>query len=161
MLYGTAVKFRTALQREMRVHIACGRRALILKEKGGVTMSDLRELLQLPAGRLEEINALLLDPKNATVYELVDVVERYGGPAEINRKAREAGKLENLIARLQAARSPYVKDLTWMTAAGVMVCRETGPRHPPPRRCGPNIESLLSLKAIPSLAVKKHLDRFS
>jgi len=96
------------------VHPACGRRAHILKEKGGFTMSDLRKLLQLPAGRLEEINALLLDPKNATVGELVDVVERYGGPQEINRKAREAGKLENLMARLQAARSPYVKDLTWL-----------------------------------------------
>ena len=37
-------------------------------------MSDLRELLQIPASRLEEINALLLDPKNATVRESVDVV---------------------------------------------------------------------------------------
>jgi hypothetical protein len=77
-------------------------------------MSDLRKLLQLPARRLEEINALLVDPKNATVGELVDVVERYGGPEEINRKAREAGKLENLMARLHAAQSPYVKDLTWL-----------------------------------------------
>jgi len=77
-------------------------------------MSDLRKLLQIPAGRLEEINALLVDPKNATVGELVDMVERYGGPEEINRKAREAGKLENLMARLQAAESPYVKDLTWL-----------------------------------------------
>ena len=33
---------------------------------------------------------------------------------EINRKHAEAGKLENLMARLQAARSPYVKDLTWL-----------------------------------------------
>ena len=78
-------------------------------------MSDLRKMLQIPASRLEEINALLLDPQNATVGELVDVVARYGGPEEINRKAREAGKLENLMARLQAARSPYVKDLTWLT----------------------------------------------
>ena len=77
-------------------------------------MSDLRKMLQIPAGRLEEINTLLLDPKNATVCELVDVVERYGGPEEINRKAREAGKLENLMARLQATQSPYVKDLTWL-----------------------------------------------
>ena len=42
------------------------------------------------------------------------MVERYGGPEEINRKAAEAVKLENLMARLEKAKSPYVKDLTWL-----------------------------------------------
>ena len=34
--------------------------------------------------------------------------------AEINRKHADAGKLENLMARLEAARSPYTKDLSWL-----------------------------------------------
>ncbi len=41
-------------------------------------------------------------------------VERHGGPDEINRMAREAGKLENLLARLDEERSPYRKDLDWL-----------------------------------------------
>jgi hypothetical protein len=46
---------------------------------------------------------------------LLDIVERYGGVDEINRKAREARKLENLMARLRAKNSPYIKDLEWLT----------------------------------------------
>ena len=74
-------------------------------------MANLRELLKISATRIDEINALLVDPKNETVTELLKVVERYGGPEEINRKAAEAVRLENLMARLEKAKSPYVKDL--------------------------------------------------
>jgi hypothetical protein len=77
-------------------------------------MTNLRELLRISARRLDDINALLADPKNETVTGLLEVVERYGGPQEINRKAAEAAKLENLMARLQQANSPYVHDLNWL-----------------------------------------------
>ena len=77
-------------------------------------MANLQELLKISAQRLDEINALLVDPKNETVTGLLKVVERYGGPQEINRKAAEAVTLENLMARLEKAKSPYVKDLTWL-----------------------------------------------
>jgi hypothetical protein len=63
---------------------------------------------------LEEINALLTHPDNPTVSELLQVVERYGGPQEINRKAAEARNLDSLMARLEQAKSPYVKDLRWL-----------------------------------------------
>ena len=77
-------------------------------------MANLQELLKISTKRLDEINALLVDPKNETVTGLLKVIERYGGPQEINRKAAEAVKLENLMARLEKAKSPYVKDLTWL-----------------------------------------------
>jgi hypothetical protein len=77
-------------------------------------MTNLRELLKISTKRLDEINTLLADPKNETVSGLLEVVERYGGPQEINRKAAEAVKMENLIARLEQAKSPYVKDLKWL-----------------------------------------------
>jgi len=77
-------------------------------------MADLRSALRISTQRLEEINAVLTDPDNPTVTELLKIVERYGGPQEINRKAAEASKLDNLMARLEAARSPYVKDLKWL-----------------------------------------------
>jgi len=52
-------------------------------------MADLRSALRISTQRLEEINALLTHPDNPTVSELLQVVERYGGPQEINRKAAE------------------------------------------------------------------------
>ncbi|MCU0602977.1 MAG: hypothetical protein MUC33_09975 [Desulfobacterales bacterium] len=77
-------------------------------------MANLHELLKIPSQRLNEINALLTDPKNETVAGLLKVVERHGGPQEINRKAAEAATFENLMARLEMAKSPYLKDLHWL-----------------------------------------------
>jgi hypothetical protein len=77
-------------------------------------MFDLQALLKISAEPLDQINALLTDPGNETISGLLKVVARYGGPQEINRRAREAGRLENLMARLKAANSPYLDDLRWL-----------------------------------------------
>ena len=77
-------------------------------------MTDLRALLKISDSRLAEINALLTDPGNELITELLDVIDEYGGPQEINRKAREARKLENLMAGLKKAKSPYLADLNWL-----------------------------------------------
>jgi len=77
-------------------------------------MSDLRNLLKISEDRLAEINALMTDPGNELINELLEVIEAFGGPQEINRKAQEAAKLENLMDRLTAAKSPYVNDLNWL-----------------------------------------------
>ena len=77
-------------------------------------MSKLRNLLKIADIRLEEINALLTDPGNELINDLLEVIEEYGGPQEINRKAEEAGKLENLMAGLKKAKSPYLADLKWL-----------------------------------------------
>ena len=77
-------------------------------------MSDLRNLLKITDDRLAEINALMTDPGNELINELLEVIEAFGGPQEINRKAQEAAKLENLMDRLTAAKSPYVNDLNWL-----------------------------------------------
>ena len=77
-------------------------------------MSKLRNLLKIADSRLEEINALLTDPGNELINDLLEVIEEYGGPQEINRKAEEAGKLENLMAGLKKAKSPYLADLKWL-----------------------------------------------
>ena len=58
-------------------------------------MSDLRNLLKISDERLGEINALLTDPGNELINELLEVVEEFGGPQEINRKAQDAAKLDN------------------------------------------------------------------
>ena len=78
-------------------------------------MSDRRRLqrsLAADAKRLREINRFLVDPSNRLIGQLLDIVERFGGPREINRKAEEAGRLENLLARLEQEHSPYPRTST-------------------------------------------------
>ena len=79
-------------------------------------MNDLRQRLKIWEGRLDEINAFLLDPQNELINRLLEIVEKFGGPEEINRKARAAGQIENLMARLAAQGSSYVADLEWLIA---------------------------------------------
>jgi len=75
---------------------------------------DLRDRLVIEKIRLKEINDYIKDPNNNLINNLLKVVEKYGGPEEINRKAREARKLDNLMKRLREKNSPYVKDLEWL-----------------------------------------------
>jgi len=77
-------------------------------------MQDLRELLLIGANRLEEINRVLTDPDNELVNQLLQIVEGYGGPDAINRKAEEAGDPDNLKMRLKEGGSPYVDDIEWL-----------------------------------------------
>jgi len=74
----------------------------------------MRERLAIEPKRLDEVNAFINDPSNSLVNELIALVEKYGGPEEINRKAEEAGKLENLMARLKEKKPEYVTELEWL-----------------------------------------------
>jgi hypothetical protein len=78
-------------------------------------MSNLRERLKISEERLREVNEFILDPENELINSLLELVEKYGGPEEINRKATEARKLENLLTRLKEEKSPYLADLQWLT----------------------------------------------
>jgi len=77
-------------------------------------MSNLRENLRISQEAVEEINDFLTDPNNELINDLLEIVERYGGPEEINRKASEARRLENLMARLGDEDSPYLADVEWL-----------------------------------------------
>jgi hypothetical protein len=76
--------------------------------------SDLRNRLRISESRLEEVNALLLDPNSQVINDFLTVVERHGTVEEINRRAEEARHLPNLLARLEEAQSPYLADLKWL-----------------------------------------------
>jgi len=76
--------------------------------------NNIRNKLTITNKRLDEINAFLTDPNNKLVNNLLSVIDKYGGPEEINKKARESGKLENLMRRLKEKNSPYIKDLEWL-----------------------------------------------
>ena len=75
---------------------------------------DLRELLKIPAARLDEINAVLLNPDEQVINDFLDIVAKYGTPEEINAKANEARKLENLLAKVEEVKPEYLEDLKWL-----------------------------------------------
>ncbi len=77
-------------------------------------MSDLRSLLQIPASRLEAINNLMLDPDSRVMNEMFAIIAKYGTPEEINRKHREARKMENLLKQVEMKAPAYIKDLNWL-----------------------------------------------
>jgi hypothetical protein len=77
----------------------------------------LRNRLKIPESALKEINDFLLDPSNEIINDILSVIEKYGTPEEINAKAQEARKLENLLQRLKEMNSPYFKDIKWLIDA--------------------------------------------
>ena len=78
-------------------------------------MSELRSRLRISEDHVKQINDFILDPNNEVINRFLEVVERYGGPEEINRKADEARRLESLLSRLEEEKSPYLADVKWLT----------------------------------------------
>ena len=77
-------------------------------------MDSFTEKLRIKEDNLKEINDFLLRKDNSLTNGLFKIIEKYGGVEDINRKAKEARKLENLVKRLEKKKSPYVKDLEWL-----------------------------------------------
>jgi hypothetical protein len=73
-----------------------------------------KQKLRIDAARLDTINEFLMKDDNPLVNDLIEVIEKHGGVDEVNRMAEEARKLENLMAKLEAKKSPYVADLEWL-----------------------------------------------
>jgi hypothetical protein len=79
-----------------------------------MTPRDLRKLLKIPYNRLDEINAILLNPDSRVINDFLDVVQKYGTPVEINRKAAQARQLSSLMEKVKAVNPAYLKDLDWL-----------------------------------------------
>jgi len=76
--------------------------------------STFQKLLRIPHERLDEINAVLLDPGTRVIKDLLAVVAKHGTPAEINRKAEAAGRLPALLKRVRAVKPEYLDMLRWL-----------------------------------------------
>jgi hypothetical protein len=75
---------------------------------------NLQQRLAIPEERLQEINAILLDPDMRVMNEFLEVVSKYGTPEEINRKAAQARQLPALFERVKAVKPEYLDDLKWL-----------------------------------------------
>ncbi len=69
---------------------------------------------QITPARLNDINSFITDPNNPLMLDLLQIVEKYGGVEEINRKCREAGKVENLMSKLEGKHPKHVEKLNWL-----------------------------------------------
>ena len=74
----------------------------------------LRAMLKIPYDRLDDINSVLLNPDTQLVNEFLAVVDKYGSPTEINEKAAQARRLENLLQRVEQKNPKYLADLQWL-----------------------------------------------
>lgn len=70
--------------------------------------------LKILESSLKEINNLLLNPKSRVIKDFFKVVDKYGTPTEINKKASESGKLSNILKKLKKVKPAYIKDLEWL-----------------------------------------------
>jgi hypothetical protein len=75
---------------------------------------NIRQLLQIPAQRLDDINSVLLDPDTRVINDFLAVVAKYGTPAEINAQAEQARYLPNLLKRVEKVKPEYLVDLKWL-----------------------------------------------
>jgi hypothetical protein len=75
---------------------------------------NLRERLKVSSEKLDAINDILLDTDMQVMEDFMQVVAKYGTPDEINAKADEAGKLENLFEKVKETKSVYLDDLKWL-----------------------------------------------
>jgi hypothetical protein len=55
-----------------------------------------------------------MNPDMQVINEFLEVVAKHGTPEEINAKATEAGKLANLLSKLQEVKPEYYDDLEWL-----------------------------------------------
>jgi hypothetical protein len=75
---------------------------------------NVKNRLRIKEENLKAINDFLLRKDNPVVDNLLNIIERHGGVGEINKKAKESQRLENLMKRLEKKKSPFVKDLEWL-----------------------------------------------
>lgn len=78
------------------------------------TRAALMRRLQLDPRQVEAINAALFRPERRLFSDFLEVIERYGGPEQINARAAQAGSLASLEARLKRVRPEYLDDLAWL-----------------------------------------------
>jgi hypothetical protein len=77
--------------------------------------AEARKKLRINEENLKQINDFLLKEDNSLINNLLKIVDKYGGVEEINKKARKAGELDNLLSMLEKKNSPFLKDLQWLS----------------------------------------------
>ena len=75
---------------------------------------DIRKKLAISHENLESIQKFLLDENNPFINDLLDIIDKYGGVNEINKKYEESRTLEYLYKKLESVQPSYIDDLEWL-----------------------------------------------
>lgn len=75
---------------------------------------NYRDLLAIPAERLESINNVLTGINSQVITNFLAVVAKYGTPEEINQNHRTNRKLDVLLTKVAAKNPAYLADLQWL-----------------------------------------------
>jgi hypothetical protein len=77
-------------------------------------MNETQKLLKISPEKLKAVNSVLLDPDSQIMKDFFAVVAKYGTPQEINRKHKQARKMENLFRLVEERNPESAKDLKWL-----------------------------------------------
>ncbi len=77
-------------------------------------MKDIRKKLEISKKTLDVVNKFLADENNILINYLFELIDKYGGIDEINKKAKDARNFDNILAKLQKKKPDYVKDIEWL-----------------------------------------------
>jgi hypothetical protein len=77
-------------------------------------LTDIKKNLLISDDKLKAINDFFMKEDNPVIDDLLAIVDKYGGVDEINKKAKEARQLDNLLAKLEKKNPDYVKDIDWL-----------------------------------------------
>lgn len=76
--------------------------------------NQLRKRLKISYDRLDDINAILVNPDSRVINDFLEVVAKYGSPDEINAKANQARQLSELYEHIKEIEPKYLDDLRWL-----------------------------------------------
>jgi len=77
-------------------------------------MNELRKKLKITNKALDVVNNFLTDKNNVLINDLFEVIDKYGGVDEINKKAKEARNFDFLFDKLQKKKPEYAQDIKWL-----------------------------------------------
>ncbi len=77
-------------------------------------MSDIRKRLEISLESFHAIQQFLLEENNPFINDLLNVIDKYGGVDEINKKFVEARKLETIYDKLADVNPDYIDNLEWL-----------------------------------------------
>ena len=78
-------------------------------------MKDLRKKLRISEEALKSVNDFLIEENNPLINDLLQIIDKYGGVEEINKKAEEASNIDTIIGKLEKKTPEYVEDIKWIT----------------------------------------------
>ena len=77
-------------------------------------MDDIRKKLCITQENLDAVQNFLIDENNPFINDLFQLIEKYGGVEEINKKYKEAKKIETVYKKLESVKPEYIDDLEWL-----------------------------------------------